>query len=114
NIFFFFQAEDGIRDYKVTGVQTCALPISKTEEHDLSYQDGFFTTCFQSCHSFQKRMASGSWDEEGWRARVKYMRDTMMAGERARLTDEEVEDFTSYLTAAFGPKSPKPQSPEDL
>src|ERR1022692_3085415 len=25
--FFFFQAEDGIRDYKVTGVQTCALPI---------------------------------------------------------------------------------------
>src|SRR5256885_12475181 len=24
---FFFQAEDGIRDYKVTGVQTCALPI---------------------------------------------------------------------------------------
>src|SRR5256885_11956311 len=27
---FFFQAEDGIRDYKVTGVQTCALPISWT------------------------------------------------------------------------------------
>src|SRR5205807_7763865 len=24
---FFFQAEDGIRDYKVTGVQTCAIPI---------------------------------------------------------------------------------------
>src|SRR3989442_8412705 len=27
--FFFFQAEDGIRDADVTGVQTCALPISK-------------------------------------------------------------------------------------
>src|SRR6266850_1749365 len=27
HFFFFFQAEDGIRDYKVTGVQTCALPI---------------------------------------------------------------------------------------
>src|SRR5699024_11331820 len=27
-IFFFFQAEDGIRDRNVTGVQTCALPIS--------------------------------------------------------------------------------------
>src|SRR5699024_12094621 len=26
-IFFFFQAEDGIRDRNVTGVQTCALPI---------------------------------------------------------------------------------------
>src|SRR5207249_6495339 len=27
-LFFFFQAEDGIRDRNVTGVQTCALPIS--------------------------------------------------------------------------------------
>src|SRR5260221_7936877 len=27
--FFFFQAEDGIRDHCVTGVQTCALPISE-------------------------------------------------------------------------------------
>src|SRR5256885_9835449 len=31
--FFFFQAEDGIRDYKVTGVQTCALPISDGRLH---------------------------------------------------------------------------------
>src|SRR5256885_13290692 len=30
-MFFFFQAEDGIRDYKVTGVQTCALPICQGE-----------------------------------------------------------------------------------
>src|SRR6266568_6636128 len=29
--FFFFQAEDGIRDGTVTGVQTCALPISHAE-----------------------------------------------------------------------------------
>src|SRR5437879_12470287 len=28
-VFFFFQAEDGIRDTSVTGVQTCALPISR-------------------------------------------------------------------------------------
>src|SRR3989449_6112662 len=28
-VFFFFQAEDGIRDVAVTGVQTCALPISR-------------------------------------------------------------------------------------
>src|SRR5207248_8134760 len=28
-VFFFFQAEDGIRDRTVTGVQTCALPISR-------------------------------------------------------------------------------------
>src|SRR5256885_11898454 len=32
-VVFFFQAEDGIRDYKVTGVQTCALPIYGGERH---------------------------------------------------------------------------------
>src|SRR2546425_8038481 len=34
---FFFQAEDGIRDKLVTGVQTCALPI-------WSFRRGFFTS----------------------------------------------------------------------
>src|SRR6266540_6477842 len=33
--FFFFQAEDGIRDRDVTGVQTCALPISCSYRSDL-------------------------------------------------------------------------------
>src|SRR5438034_16188 len=37
-MFFFFQAEDGIRDHCVTGVQTCALPIS------LAAADTLFTT----------------------------------------------------------------------
>src|SRR6266853_5744424 len=32
SFFFFFQAEDGIRDLTVTGVQTCALPISGRRE----------------------------------------------------------------------------------
>src|SRR5438067_7918671 len=32
--FFFFQAEDGIRDRNVTGVQTCALPISTDGARD--------------------------------------------------------------------------------
>src|SRR5260221_8250416 len=45
-VFFFFQAEDGIRDHCVTGVQTCALPISLTALGALSgtaalAQDGF-------------------------------------------------------------------------
>src|SRR6266498_5658223 len=52
SFFFFFQAEDGIRDADVTGVQTCALPIShpqrslllraidgKQSEPDLQLQD---------------------------------------------------------------------------
>src|SRR6266496_1029083 len=33
-VFFFFQAEDGIRDLYVTGVQTCALPISRRYGED--------------------------------------------------------------------------------
>src|SRR6266446_9484510 len=44
-VVFFFQAEDGIRDYKVTGVQTCALPICTAElasflpeEHPIALQ----------------------------------------------------------------------------
>src|SRR5690606_39768816 len=38
--FFFFQAEDGIRDFHVTGVQTCALPISS----ELGFGDASFDT----------------------------------------------------------------------
>src|SRR5205809_2457143 len=47
-VFFFFQAEDGIRDVAVTGVQTCALPILEVlptagmvEETYELYGDGF-------------------------------------------------------------------------
>src|SRR6266481_7337982 len=41
--FFFFQAEDGIRDGTVTGVQTCALPISKFCRH-AAYRQNFVPT----------------------------------------------------------------------
>src|SRR5438046_6658811 len=37
--FFFFQAEDGIRDWSVTGVQTCALPISDGLGGSLLFQE---------------------------------------------------------------------------
>ena len=42
--FFFFQAEDGIRDIGVTGVQTCALPILKNCE--------FFEVCSNIQYEF--------------------------------------------------------------
>jgi virginiamycin B lyase len=86
--------------------------LPKTKDHDLSHKDSFFTTCFQSCHSFQKRMASDNWDIDGWRTRVLYMRDVMLEGRR--FSDAVVEDFSSYLATAFGPDSPKPPSPEDM
>src|SRR3989339_2206805 len=40
SIFFLFQAEDGIRDWSVTGVQTCALPISHACPPKDEFQDG--------------------------------------------------------------------------
>src|SRR5690606_41034194 len=37
---FFFQAEDGIRDFHVTGVQTCALPIFSQLLHEMTCYTG--------------------------------------------------------------------------
>src|SRR5690606_39320968 len=41
-----FQAEDGIRDFHVTGVQTCALPISQVYFDTLSYQSPIQTVFY--------------------------------------------------------------------
>src|SRR3712207_7362679 len=38
SVFFFFQAEDGIRDIGVTGVQTCALPILRLMEKPFDFK----------------------------------------------------------------------------
>src|SRR2546430_5816676 len=38
-MFVFFQAEDGIRDLTVTGVQTCALPICRGQQKRCSHQE---------------------------------------------------------------------------
>src|SRR5215217_7941383 len=52
-VFFFFQAEDGIRDIGVTGVQTCALPISYLAvRHDLG-------RALADCASGRELMAAG-------------------------------------------------------
>jgi virginiamycin B lyase len=93
--------------------------LPKTDKHDLTkgYQDTFFTTCMISCHSFQTRMASTTRDEDGWRDRVKYMRDVIIGGgegEGGGMSDQRVEDIVSFLTTAFGRDSPKPPSPADM
>src|SRR3712207_7143843 len=43
--FFFFQAEDGIRDIGVTGVQTCALPISLADRRLQGARQGLQQAC---------------------------------------------------------------------
>src|SRR5690606_32786766 len=54
-IYFFFQAEDGIRDFHVTGVQTCALPILIAEQ--LTHNAGGFFY-WPSCCYFRARLFS--------------------------------------------------------
>src|SRR5205823_8581274 len=52
---FFFQAEDGIRDKLVTGVQTCALPISGNEgNHGEDVKEYYFHLDSTPTHSYMK------------------------------------------------------------
>src|SRR5687768_9297368 len=51
--FFFFQAEDGIRDVAVTGVQTCALPICKRWMH---WDAGLFGGVIESSEGLRYRI----------------------------------------------------------
>src|SRR5215208_4169821 len=55
-LFFFFQAEDGIRDGHVTGVQTCALPISWRPVAELLPERYPSTMLDHREHSFEGRM----------------------------------------------------------
>src|SRR5690606_41164570 len=53
HLFFFFQAEDGIRDFHVTGVQTCALPISDATRASMgSPEQGAQQECNSSLSPF--------------------------------------------------------------
>src|SRR5438132_4959823 len=55
SFFFFFQAEDGIRDHCVTGVQTCALPISAWWDLPASYHGGSGSLSFADGHAEIKK-----------------------------------------------------------
>src|SRR6266513_4539277 len=51
--FFFFQAEDGIRDRNVTGVQTCALPILLPRRHG----DAPVAGCARRARTLRRRLS---------------------------------------------------------
>src|SRR5690606_23731179 len=53
---FFFQAEDGIRDFHVTGVQTCALPISKQRTTRELYADALTQAGVLNAEEVQARI----------------------------------------------------------
>src|SRR5207244_5422616 len=69
--FFFFQAEDGIRDDLVTGVQTCALPISGSRGPGEGWRARRRTACRQSRRRPGRRRRPPRWSgrpPEGRRA----------------------------------------------
>src|SRR5439155_14682916 len=60
-LFFFFQAEDGIRDGHVTGVQTCALPISSAAGLDVANYV-LRAGAFKMRVPLQRRQSSPAWN----------------------------------------------------
>src|SRR3979490_1433718 len=70
--FFFFQTEDGIRDKLVTGVQTCALPISSKELVSFEDRGGVVVARFSDGSEYQGHAMIGA---DGLRSRV---RETLM------------------------------------
>src|SRR5690348_17636136 len=57
--FFFFQAEDGIRDGRVTGVQTCALPISTFRHYNTNNTQSPLVPC-PGCHKCKHKDNRGN------------------------------------------------------
>src|SRR5437764_12065578 len=56
-LFFFFQAEDGIRDTSVTGVQTCALPIFVPPERTEAREAGLLAaSCWPASPRHESRV----------------------------------------------------------
>src|SRR5437763_12504651 len=113
-IFFFFQAEDGIRDTSVTGVQTCALPILIEQGYDGSYNgDAYGSVMYQnenlSVRVSDDFMHAALEDREWWTRRVrdgspcerkdartllrKIAEGTHVCGDRARKFDATIHKW---------------------
>src|SRR5207237_2030868 len=74
---FFFQAEDGIRDSSVTGVQTCALPISRREGFVIVTKDSDFSDlCILLGFPRSEERRVGKDCRGGWGADYEYSRTT--------------------------------------
>src|SRR6266511_4046923 len=77
--FFFFQAEDGIRVFHVTGVQTCALPISyaKANPGKISYGSGGVGTSVHLSGELFKRMTGREMTHVSYRGSAPSLQDVI-------------------------------------
>src|SRR2546429_4152276 len=87
SFFFFFQAEDGIRDVAVTGVQTCALPISSRQSPLPNYP----THAHTAVRSRENAFRGLAWFDECVEVgRVFSVERTWLRGRLAALCDHAV------------------------
>jgi streptogramin lyase len=79
-------------------------------------KDTYFRHCF-ACHGFESRMAPVTRNEDGWRARVNYMKDAMayfIMRPQNDFNEQKTEDVIYYLNHVFGEDSPVPRSPAEI
>src|SRR5437868_4048660 len=97
---FFFQAEDGIRDRNVTGVQTCALPICRISESwkrpsdpdEEKYQKSYLSA---ECEHLQKEIGRASCRERKERKMVKVLSRKTNALRLVNPSAEKIKIFTA-------------------
>src|SRR5229473_4383763 len=90
--FFFFQAEDGIRDKLVTGVQTCALPICT---RPVDFQQSLYNKSHPDLPRFIERIRKVA-DEYGGRFTVAEVGGEGSEAEMQRLTSGNARFHTAY------------------
>src|SRR5699024_11794797 len=73
-IYFFFQAEDGIRDRNVTGVQTCALPIFRRRNWTPPYMEKSMRWRKKTSVRSEERRVGKEWRSRGWANHQRKMR----------------------------------------
>src|SRR5207248_6691338 len=100
-ILFFFQAEDGIRDRTVTGVQTCALPISRSAAWRKTNRARWTNCCSKTTtlparKASRRRRRSSSWP--GVRSSTKR---SCTSGDSPDDMYNRSEEHTSELQSAY-------------
>src|SRR5258707_6080070 len=86
-VLVFFQAEDGIRDIGVTGVQTCALPISQFFENSL-YESGMVREVIE-----ELRSRGLAYDQEG----AVWFKASALGGEKDKVIVKSTGDRKSVV-----------------
>src|SRR5207245_3761059 len=101
---FFFQAEDGIRDATVTGVQTCALPIYEGEHVSPASLEGMFDRTV-TVNGFSKTYSMTGW-RLGW-----LVAPTPMVRQIVKVQEHTITCATAFaqkagVAAVRGPTAP--------